>query len=151
MLCFKCNQRPIEFSLSIERRTCDAVAPAMLPTSFCSRRGVHRTSGVAVVLIAEEEPLTLSLLGVPAVRNAAIVFPSPEASAADFESTEFVLVTAVGAEPDASVLRRLALSSTPRTRDAKLREHIDSATSAVSGDACSKRGRDQGGGYCQEA
>ena len=125
------SPRPL-FSLSSERRT-DA--------SFSSRRGVARARGAAAAIFAADAgPLHASMLGVLHARSAVVGFPSDDVSAAEFASAVFVAATVPpGAWPVASALRRLALSSTPRTRAAKLREHSVSAASAASGDACSKR------------
>ncbi len=110
------------FSLSNERRACAA--------SFSSRRGVAR-AGVAAdeFFAAHAWPLQVSSA---AARNALIGFPSHVEAAAEF--TVFVAVIALETAPAASGLRRVGLSSTPRTREAKVREQMVSAASAASGD-----------------
>jgi hypothetical protein len=119
------------FSLSADRLTwlCDALAAAaLLPSSLSRRRGVALAG--PVLFAADAVPFCASTLGVPAERNAVAGSGGAAAAAS----------AAFAAAPVASALRRFAFSSTPRTRDAKVREHTVSAASAASGEACFQGG-----------
>jgi hypothetical protein len=131
---------PAPFSLSSERRTC--ACPATAPISLSRWRGVTLAASADTTALGADEvamALHASRLGVVAARSACDIFPSVEGGAVVFESAA---LTAAALGATTSALRRAALSSTPRTREAKVREHTVSAASAASGDACTKKGSD---------